>query len=348
MMAGDMPDFRALVAIVADGSSLSVEQARTAFDVMMSGDATPSQMGAFLMALRVRGETVDEITGGVMTMREKMTPIAAPPEAMDIVGTGGDGKGTVNISTATAIVVAGCGVPVAKHGNRAASSKTGTTDVQGALGINVDADFSLLQTALDEAGLCFMAAPRHHGAMRNVGPTRVEMGTRTIFNILGPLSNPAGVKRQLIGVFDRRWMRPMAETLRALGSERIWVVHGADGTDEITTTGPTYVAALEDGKISEFEITPEQAGVAVSTLADLQGGEAAENAAALRAVLQGSPGAYRDVVLFNAAAALIIAGKAADLPAGVALAARAIDDGEALEKLNRLVEITNRPVPDAR
>ncbi|MDP7545909.1 MAG: anthranilate phosphoribosyltransferase, partial [Alphaproteobacteria bacterium] len=242
-----MPDFRALVAIVADGSSLSVEQARTAFDVMMSGDATPSQMGAFLMALRVRGETVDEITGGVMTMREKMTPIAAPPEAMDIVGTGGDGKGTVNISTATAIVVAGCGVPVAKHGNRAASSKTGTTDVQGALGINVDADFSLLQTALDEAGLCFMAAPRHHGAMRNVGPTRVEMGTRTIFNILGPLSNPAGVKRQLIGVFDRRWMRPMAETLRALGSERIWVVHGADGTDEITTTGPTYVAALEDG-----------------------------------------------------------------------------------------------------
>jgi anthranilate phosphoribosyltransferase len=348
MMAGDMPDFRALVAIVADGSSLSVEQARTAFDVMMSGDATPSQMGAFLMALRVRGETVDEITGGVMTMREKMTPIAAPPEAMDIVGTGGDGKGTVNISTATAIVVAGCGVPVAKHGNRAASSKTGTTDVQGALGINVDADFSLLQTALDEAGLCFMAAPRHHGAMRNVGPTRVEMGTRTIFNILGPLSNPAGVKRQLIGVFDRRWMRPMAETLRALGSERIWVVHGADGTDEITTTGPTYVAALEDGEISEFEITPEQAGVAVSTLADLQGGEAAENAAALRAVLQGSPGAYRDVVLFNAAAALIIAGKAADLPAGVALAARAIDDGEALEKLNRLVEITNRPVPDAR
>ena len=346
-MAGDMPDFRALIAIVADGRPLTVEQARTAFDVMMSGDATPSQMGAFLMALRVRGETVDEITGGVMAMRERMTRIIAPADAMDIVGTGGDGKGTVNISTATAIVVAGCGVPVAKHGNRAASSKTGTTDVQSALGINVDADFALLQAALDEAGICFMAAPRHHGAMRNVGPTRVEIGTRTIFNILGPLSNPAGVKRQLIGVFDRHWLRPMAETLRTLGSERIWVVHGADGTDEITTTGPTYVAALEDGEITEFEISPDQAGIAMATLDDLQGGEAQENAAALRALLNGAPGAYRDVVLFNAAAALIIADKAADLPAGVAIAARAIDDGLALEKLNRLVEITNRPAPNA-
>ena len=240
-------------------------------------------------------------------------------------------------------MVAGCGVPVAKHGNRAASSKTGTTDVQRALGINVDADFALLQTALDEAGICFMAAPKHHGAMRNVGPTRIEMGTRTIFNILGPLSNPAGVKRQLIGVFDRRWLRPMAETLKALGSERIWVVHGADGTDEISLTGPTYVAALADGVITEFEITPEQAGLPVATLADLQGGEAGENAAALNALLQGSPGAYRDVVLFNAAAALIIAGKVAELPAGVALAARAIDDGQAMEKLRRLVDITNRP-----
>ncbi|MDA1101670.1 MAG: anthranilate phosphoribosyltransferase [Proteobacteria bacterium] len=340
-----MPDFRALIAIVADGRSLNVAQARAAFDVMMSGDATPSQMGAFLMALRVRGETVDEITGGVMTMREKMIPITAPPDAVDIVGTGGDGKGTVNISTATAIVVAGCGVPVAKHGNRAASSKTGTTDVQSALGINVEADFALLQTALDEAGICFMAAPRHHGAMRNVGPTRVEMGTRTIFNILGPLSNPAGVKRQLIGVFDRHWLRPMAETLRTLGSERIWVVHGADGTDEITTTGPTHVAALEGGEITEFRITPAQAGLPTATLADLKGGEAEENAAALRALLQGSPGAYRDVVLFNAAAALIIADRAADLPAGVVLAARSIDDGLALDKLNRLVEITNRPAP---
>ena len=346
-MAGDMPDFRALIAIVADGRPLTVDQARAAFDVMMSGDATPSQMGAFLMALRVRGETVDEITGGVMTMREKMTPLTAPPGAMDIVGTGGDGKGTLNISTATAFVVAGCGVPVAKHGNRAASSKTGTTDVQGTLGINVDADFALLQASLDEAGLCFMAAPRHHGAMRNVGPTRVEMGTRTIFNILGPMSNPAGVKLQLIGVFDRHWLHPMAETLKSLGSERIWVVHGADGTDEITITGPTYVVALQDGEISEFEISPDQAGLPLASLDELKGGEAAENAAALTALLQGAPGAYRDVVLFNAAAALIIAGKAADLPEGVAMAAHAIDEGQAMAKLRQVVEITNRPPPGA-
>ena len=347
-MAGDMPDFKALIAIVADGNSLNVEQARAAFDVMMSGDATPSQMGAFLMALRVRGETVDEITGGVMTMRDRMTPIQAPPGAMDIVGTGGDGKGTLNISTAAAIVVAGCGVPIAKHGNRAASSKTGTTDVQSMLGINVDADFALLQAALDEAGICFMAAPRHHGAMRNVGPTRVEMGTRTIFNILGPMSNPANVKLQLIGVFAREWLRPMAETLKTLGSERVWVVHGADGTDEITTTGPTYVVALEDGEISEFEVSPDQAGLPLATLEDLKGGEAEENAAALNALLQGATSAYRDAVLFNSAAALIIAGKTTELREGVAMAAHAIDEGLALEKLHRLVEVTNRTAPSAK
>ncbi len=341
-MADDMLDFRALIAIVADGKALDVEQARTAFDIMMSGDATPSQMGAFLMALRVRGESVDEITGGVMVMRERMTPITAPAGAMDIVGTGGDGKKTLNISTATAFVVAGCGVPIAKHGNRAASSQSGTTDVQGALGINVDADFPLLQAALDEAGLCFMAAQRHHGAMRNVGPTRVEMGTRTIFNILGPMSNPAGVKRQLIGVFGRQWIRPMAETLRTLGSETVWVVHGSDGTDEITSTGPTYVAALEDGEINEFEISPDQAGIATATLADLRGGSVEDNAAALRALLDGAAGPYRDVVLFNAAAALMIAGKASAFAEGVAMAQRSIDDGLARDKLAQVVEITNR------
>ena len=341
-MADDMLDFRALIAIVADGKALDVEQARTAFDIMMSGDATPSQMGAFLMALRVRGESVDEITGGVMVMRERMTPITAPAGAMDIVGTGGDGKKTLNISTATAFVVAGCGVPIAKHGNRAASSQSGTTDVQGALGINVDADFPLLQAALDEAGLCFMAAQRHHGAMRNVGPTRVEMGPRTIFNILGPMSNPAGVKRQLIGVFGRQWIRPMAETLRTLGSETVWVVHGSDGTDEITSTGPTYVAALEDGEINEFEISPDQAGIATATLADLRGGSVEDNAAALRALLDGAAGPYRDVVLFNAAAALMIAGKASAFAEGVAMAQRSIDDGLARDKLAQVVEITNR------
>ena len=344
-MADQKPDFKALIAIVADGRALDVEQARGAFDIMMSGDATPSQMGAFLMALRVRGESVDEITGGVMVMRERMTPIVAPAEAMDIVGTGGDGKKTLNVSTATTFVVAGCGVPIAKHGNRAASSESGTTDVQSALGINVDADFSLLQAAMDEAGLCFMAAQRHHGAMRNVGPTRVEMGTRTIFNILGPMSNPAGVKRQLIGVFAREWMVPMAETLRALGSEKVWVVHGSDGTCEITTTGPTYVAALEGGEITEFEISPDQAGVPTATLADLKGGSPEQNAAALRALLDGAPGPYRDVVLFNAAAALMIAGKAADFADGAAMAARSIDYHHAREKLQQLVEITNRAVP---
>ncbi|MFP6749904.1 MAG: anthranilate phosphoribosyltransferase [Alphaproteobacteria bacterium] len=344
-MAEKQPDFKALIAVVAEGKALSVEQARAAFDVMMSGDATPSQMGAFLMALRVRGESVDEITGGVMAMRQRMTTLSPPPGAIDIVGTGGDGKGTLNISTATAFVVAGCGVPVAKHGNRAASSRTGATDVLTTLGVNVDADFSLLQAALDEAGICFMAAPRHHGAMRNVGPTRVELGTRTIFNLLGPLSNPAGVKRQLIGVFGREWIRPMAETLKALGSEKIWVVHGADGMDEITITGPTYVAALADGEITEFEVTPEQAGLPIATLADLKGGDAVENAAALNALLGGAAGPYRDVVLFNAAAALIIADMAADFSDGVEMAARSIDDGHAMEKLQLLIAITNRPDP---
>ena len=344
-MADQEPNFKALIALVADGNSLNVEQARTAFDIMMSGNATPSQMGAFLMALRVRGESVNEITGGVMVMRERMTKLNPPSDAMDIVGTGGDGTGTLNISTAATFVVAGCGVPIAKHGNRAASSKSGTTDVQSALGINVDADFSILQAALDEVGLCFMSAQRHHGAMRNVGPTRVEMGTRTIFNILGPMSNPAGVKRQLIGVFSRDWIRPMAEALKTLGSEKVWVVHGSDGTDEITSTGPTYIAALENGAISEFEISPDQAGIPVATLADLIGGEIEENAAALTALLNGAPGSYRDVVLFNAAAALMIAGKAADFSNGVELAAQAIDDGHAKEKLQQLVEITNRPAP---
>ncbi|MDP6342234.1 MAG: anthranilate phosphoribosyltransferase [Alphaproteobacteria bacterium] len=344
-MGENTTDFRALIGTVADGRSLTVEQARAAFDVMMSGDATPSQMGAFLMALRVRGESVAEITGGVMTMRDKMTPLQAPPDAMDIVGTGGDGKGTLNISTATAFVVAACGVPVAKHGNRAASSLTGAADVLTTLGVNIDADFGLMRTALWEAGICFMMATRHHGAMRNVGPTRVELGTRTIFNLLGPMSNPAGVRRQLIGVFAREWQRPMAETLKALGSERIWVVHGADGTDELTTTGPSYVAALEDGEIREFEVTPDQAGIATADLDDLKGGDPEVNATALRALLQGQADAYRDVVLYNAAAALTIADRAPDLPAGVAQAAEAVDSGGALEKLERLIEITNRPAP---
>ena len=343
-MNAELPDFKQLIAKVADGGSLTVDEAARAFDIMMSGDATPAQMGGFLMALRVRGETVDEITGGVMTMREKMTPIEAPPEAMDIVGTGGDGKGTLNISTATALVVAACGVPVAKHGNRAASSKSGTVDAQAALGINVDADFQLVRDSVWEAGICFMMAQRHHGAMRNVGPVRVELGARTIFNLLGPMSNPANVKRQLIGVFSPEWLEPMARTLKTLGSEKVWLVHGSDGTDELTTTGPSTVVALEDGEITTFQLDPADVGIPRATLEDLKGGLPEENAAALTRLLAGETGAYRDIVLYNTAAALVIAEQAKDLAEGVAQAAEAIDSGEAAGRLVKLVEITNRKV----
>lgn len=344
-MPDDTKDFRPLIARIAGGESLSLEEARRAFDIMMSGDATPAQMGGFLIGLAQRGESVEEITGGVMTMRAKMTAIEAPDEAIDIVGTGGDGLGTYNVSTGAALVVAACGVPVAKHGNRAASSKTGTADVLSALGVNLDADFALVQQALDEAGLCFMLAPRHHGAMRNVGPTRVELGTRTIFNILGPMSNPARVRRQLIGVFSDRWLRPMVETLKQLGSERIWVVHGSDGSDELTTTGPSRVAALEDGAIREFEITPEEAGLSRVPLEALKGGAPDENARALRALLEGAPGAFRDIVLLNAAAGLMIAGRTDNLEDGVAQASEAIDSGAALGKLEALARITNADGP---
>jgi anthranilate phosphoribosyltransferase len=341
-MTDDSTDFRALIARVADGNSLSVPEAHRAFDIMMSGNATPSQMGAFLMALRVRGETVDEIIGGVTTMREKMLAIDAPEGAIDVVGTGGDAIGTYNISTATALAVAGAGVPVAKHGNRALSSKTGAADVLAALGVNLDADMGLVREAVWEAGICFMLAPRHHGSMRNVAGTRVELGTRTIFNLLGPMSNPANVKRLLIGVFAKRWLRPMAETMRSLGAERLWVVHGGDGTDELTPTGPSRVCALEDGEIREFEISPQAAGLPTHPLASIRGADPAHNADALRRLLDGAPGAFRDAVLYNAAAAFTIAGKAADLKEGVALAAAAIDGGRARAALAKLVEITNR------
>ena len=347
-MAAQAEDFKSLIGQVAAGKTLSVEQAHHAFDIMMSGDATPSQMGAFLMGLRLRGETVAEITGGVMTMRDKMTRLDAPADAIDIVGTGGDATGTYNISTAAALVTAACGVNIAKHGNRAASSKSGAADVLTALGVNIDADFPLLRQAAHEAGICFMMAPRHHGAMRNVGPTRVELGTRTIFNLLGPMSNPAGVKRQLIGVFAREWIVPMAETLKTLGSEKIWVVHGSDGTDELTTTGRSHVAALEGGEIREFEVTPADAGLPTASLADLKGGDAARNAAALRGVLAGDPGPYRDIVVFNAAAALVVADRAADLTEGAAKAADAIDTGAATAKLEKLIEITNRIAPEGK
>jgi anthranilate phosphoribosyltransferase len=336
----DPIDFKALLAKLASGQHLSEHEAAAAFDAMMSGDTTPSQMGAFLMALRVRGETVEEITGAARTMRAKALAVEAPPDAIDVVGTGGDGAGTFNVSTAAAIVVAGCGVPVAKHGNRKASSLSGAADVLEALGVNINADMSLVRRAIREAGIGFLMAQRHHSAMRHVAPTRTEMGTRTIFNLLGPISNPAGVKRQLVGVFARDWVKPVAEVLGKLGGERAWVVHG-DGLDELTTAGTTDVAELRDGRVSSFEVTPEMAGLPRARLDELKGADPLANAARLNALLDGKPGALRNIVLLNAAAALIVAGRAKDLREGVGLAAQSIEGGAARRALDRLIVITN-------
>lgn len=333
-------DIKQLIAKVADGNALQADEAERAFDIIMSGDATPSQMGAFLMALRVRGETVDEITGAVRIMRAKATRVKAPDNAIDIVGTGGDGVGTLNISTAAALVIAGHGLPVAKHGNRAASSKSGAADVLSALGINLETDFANVERAIAEAKIGFLMAQRHHGAMRNVGPTRVELGTRTIFNILGPLSNPAGVKRLMVGVFDKKWAQPMAETLGKVGTEAAWVVHGADGLDELSTTGTSHVVELRDGKTRKFEVSPEDAGLPVAKLGDILGGTPEENAEAIHRLLDGEAGAYRDIVLYNAAAGLLVADEVGDLKAGVEAAAASIDSGNAKAALAKLVEIT--------
>lgn len=340
-MSAPLHDIKDMIAHAAGGEPLSLDQAKAAFDIMMSGDATPSQMGGLLMALRVRGETVDEITGGVMAMRAKMVPIKAPDHAIDTCGTGGDASGTYNVSTAAALVAAAAGVTVAKHGNRALSSKSGSADVLTALGVNIETAPEAVEQAIEEVGIGFMMAPRHHGAMRHVAGTRVELGTRTIFNLLGPLSNPAGTRRQLIGVFAREWIEPMANVLNRLGSSRAWVVHGADGLDEITTTASTHVAELRDGEITTFEISPEVADLPFAEPSALKGGDADHNAAALRAVLDGKPGAFRDIVLLNAAAALVVAERVDDLRAGVAMAAQTIDSGAAAATLDRLIAITN-------
>jgi anthranilate phosphoribosyltransferase len=300
-------------------------------------------MGAFLMALRVRGETVDEITGAARIMRLKALTIDAPPGTIDTVGTGGDGSGSFNISTASALVVAGCGVPVAKHGNRAFSSRSGAADVLAALGVNIDADMAVVRRCLWEIGMCFLMAPRHHSAMRHVGPTRVELGTRTIFNLLGPMSNPAQVRRQLVGVFAPEWVVPMAEVLGRLGAERAWVVHGS-GMDELTTSGVTNVAEFKDGKVTSFEVTPEQVGLARVPIDAVKGGDPAHNAALMRDLLGGARGALRDIVLLNSAAALVVAGRAEDLRAGVAMAAGSLDSGAARLVLERLVAMTNEAI----
>jgi anthranilate phosphoribosyltransferase len=334
-------ELRALIGKVATGATLTRDEAAGAFERMMSGEATPSQMGALLMALRVRGETVDEITGAVTAMRAKMLRVSAPADAIDVVGTGGDASGSFNISTCAALIVAGAGVPVAKHGNRALSSKSGSADVLSALGVKIDLTAEQVGRCIREAGIGFMFAPAHHPATKNVAATRAELGTRTIFNLLGPLSNPAGVRRQMIGVFSRQWVEPLAQVLKNLGAESIWVVHGSDGLDEITTSGPTHVAALENGSVRTFEISPEDVGFRKVKPEALRGGDAQENAAALKGVLEGHKSTYREVALMNAAAGLVVAGKAKDLKAGVALAAQAVDSGEAEGRLDRLIAVSN-------
>ena len=334
-------DFKALIGKVATGATLSRDEAAKAFDLMMSGAATPSQMGGLLMALRVRGETIDEITGAVSTMRAKMLRVEAPADAIDVVGTGGDASGTYNISTCAALIVAGAGVPVAKHGNRALSSRSGAADVLVALGVKIELTPEQVSRCIREAGIGFMFAPAHHPAMKNVAATRVELGTRTIFNLLGPLSNPAGVKRQMVGVFSKQWVEPLAEALKNLGSESAWVVHGSDGLDEITICGRTSVAALENGKVRAFEIAPEDVGLARCKPDDLRGGDAEANAAALLDVLKGAKSPHRDVSVMNAGAALVVAGKAANLKDAVALAQQSIDSGEAKKRLHRLAAVSH-------
>ncbi len=328
-------NLKPLLARLAAGESLAEAEAEHAFDIIMSGEATPAQIGALLMAMRVRGETVAEITGAVRAMRARMTAIEAPDGAIDVCGTGGDGAGTLNVSSAVTFVVAGCGVPVAKHGNRALSSRTGGADVLTALGVNIDAPMDRLSDILMMAGCVFLFAPRHHPSMRHAAGPRVELGTRTIFNLLGPLANPARVHRQLTGVFDPAWTLPMAETLAALGSRTAWIVHG-QGLDELTLAGENHVTALRDGAITSFTVTSNDAGLPHAPIEAIKGGDAGFNASALLGLLHGAPGPYRDTVLMNAAAALIVADRAADLREGVHLAARSIDRGDARTALETL------------
>ena len=336
-----MDDVKHLVGKVATGATLTVEESALAFDRMTSGAFSASQMGALLMALRVRGETVDEITGAVTVMRAKMLKVNAPPDAIDVVGTGGDASGSHNISTCAAFIVAGAGIPVAKHGNRALSSRCGAADVLTALGVRIDLTPVAITRCIEEAGIGFMFAPSHHPALKHVGATRVELATRTIFNLLGPLLNPAGVRRHMVGVFSPHWVEPIADALGRLGSVRAFVVHGSDGLDEVTTAGSTTIASLQDGAVRTFEVTPEAVGLRRIRPGELRGGDAKSNAAALLTVLDGGKGRYRDVALFNAAAGLVVADRAESLEEGVAIAATSIDSGAARAGLDRLIEVSN-------
>ena len=336
-----MSDSMKPLIYAASEGPLSRTQAEEAFNILFDGTATPAQIGGFLMALRARGEAVAEYTAAAAVMRARCAAVNATPSAMDIVGTGGDGMGTLNISTATAFVVAGAGIPVAKHGNRNLSSKSGAADLLATMGIEVMVGPEVVEGALAEIGIGFMMAPMHHPAMKHVGPIRMELGSKTIFNILGPLTNPAGVKRQLTGAFAIDLIFPMAEVLKELGSEVVWLVHGADGTDEMSICGPTSVAVLQDGKITSAEMHPEDAGLPVHPLKDILGGSPDENAAAFRALLDGAPSAYRDAVLLNSAAALVIAGKADHLESGVEIAAESIASGAARAKVDGLARVTS-------
>jgi len=337
-----MSAFKPILAQLAGGAAFTRDEMRAAVSLILSGAATPAQLGAFLMGLRLRGETVDEIVGAAEAMRAAMAPVAGGEDAIDIVGTGGDGASTYNISTLAAIIVAACGLRVAKHGGRAASSLSGASDVLGALGVRVGVAPEEAARCLAETGLCFMAAATHHPAMRFAAPVRSELGLRTLFNLLGPLCNPAGVRRQLLGVFARDWLEPLAYALKELGSERVYVLHGADGLDEATTTAPTHIVALEKGSVRAFDITPQDAGLRIATPSELVGGDPAHNARALRDVLNGAKNAYRDIALLNAALALIVAERAADLREGAAIAAQALDSGAARDKLDALVRASNR------
>jgi anthranilate phosphoribosyltransferase len=336
-----MSELKPLIAKVADGKTLSFAEAQAAFGVLMSGEATPAQIGGFLMALRVRGETVDEISGAVSVMRDRMLKVSAPAGAIDIVGTGGDASGSYNISTCAAFVAAGAGLKVAKHGNRALSSRSGSADVLTALGVKLDTGVDTISRCIEKAGLGFMFAPQHHSSMKHVGPSRVELGTRTVFNLLGPLSNPAGVKRQVTGVFSKAWVEPLAHVLNNLGSEAAWICHGEGGMDEIVPSGTTWVSELKDGSVHSFELTPEDFGVKRSAFSELKGGEAQENAHALRAVLQGEASAFADAAMMTAAAALKVAGTVNTILDGMALARTAISSGAAAAALASLVEVSN-------
>lgn len=334
-------DMKAALARIGAGKDLTGEEMRSVMGIIMSGEATPAQIGAFLLGMRVKGETVGEIAAAVSILRDRMVRVEAPENAVDIVGTGGDGAETLNISTAASIVVASAGVPVAKHGNRALSSKSGSSDVLQALGIKIDLAPEQISRCIRQAGIGFMFAPAHHPAMKHVGPVRMELGTRTMFNLLGPQSNPAGVRRYMLGVYAREWVEPVAAALLANRAVSAWVVHGDGGLDEIATSGPTFVAQIKDGNLTSFEVTPETAGLERAALAGVKGGDPAHNAAALRALLDGARGPYRDIVLFNAAAALIVAGKTDNLRSGVALAADEIDSGRARKTLEALVAVSN-------